>query len=276
MSGSVMPNPDCIPGSTYYCPLSTQGLPDIKNDRSLSVHYFFPKQLTPHRSVILPGVKRPARVLTGNDLEVTRNGGRGRGRGGWDRGGGNRGYGGDRNRNDPFHSRPNNYGSQSYGNDRGGSGNRGGYNGGHGGSGYGGGGYGGGGRGGNSYQQNSYNSRPPYQPQPLPSSYGGHGGRGGYGGYGGDSAYPRSNAPGYNSYDAGLRSRYNAPPALTEMVVTVAVMADTVDMAQLHPSLRQVTRREAVRLIAAMSLAVGVEVGDRLEHRIPTAICVLP
>jgi hypothetical protein len=64
--------------------------------------------------------------------------------------------------------------------------------------------------------------------------------------------------------------------ALTEMVVTVAVMADTVDMAQLHPSLRQVTRREAVRLIAAMSLAVGVEVGDRLEHRIPTAICVLP
>ncbi|KDR83428.1 hypothetical protein GALMADRAFT_23595, partial [Galerina marginata CBS 339.88] len=117
MSGSVLPNPDCIPGSTYYSPLSNDDLPDIKNDRSLSVLYFFPKQLTPHSSVILPGVKRPARVLSANDLEVTRYGGRGRGRG-WDRGGnGGRGNGFDRNRNDPFQSRPNNYG-QSYGNDR--------------------------------------------------------------------------------------------------------------------------------------------------------------
>ena len=51
--------------------------------------------------------------------------------------------------------------------------------------------------------------------------------------------------------------------ALTEMVVAVVVMADTVDMAQLHLSLRQVTRREEPRLIVAMSLVVGVEVGDR-------------
>ncbi|KAJ3516204.1 hypothetical protein NLJ89_g1262 [Agrocybe chaxingu] len=70
MSGGVLPNPDCIPGSTYYCPLTTQDLPDIKNDCSLSVLYFFPKQLTPHRSVFLPGAKAAARVLSAADLEV--------------------------------------------------------------------------------------------------------------------------------------------------------------------------------------------------------------
>ncbi|KAJ7591357.1 exoribonuclease 2 [Mycena floridula] len=106
INGTALPNPDCLPGSTYYCPLTTQDLPDIRNDRSLSVIYFFPPQLKPHRSVMLPGVKRPARVLSGHDLEQTRN--RGRGRGGWDRGGGNRGHHNDRSRNnDPFHSRPN-------------------------------------------------------------------------------------------------------------------------------------------------------------------------
>jgi len=51
--------------------------------------------------------------------------------------------------------------------------------------------------------------------------------------------------------------------ALTEMVAAVAVMAVTVDMAQLHPSLRQVIHREEARLIAAIPLVVGVEVGDR-------------
>jgi len=51
--------------------------------------------------------------------------------------------------------------------------------------------------------------------------------------------------------------------ALTEMVAVVAVMAVTVDMAQLHPSPRQVIHREVARLIAAISLVVGVEVGDR-------------
>ncbi|THH12914.1 hypothetical protein EW146_g7247 [Bondarzewia mesenterica] len=82
MSGSVLPNPDCIPGSTYYSPLSSEGLNDIRNDRTLSALYFFPKQLTPHRSVLLPGVRRPPRALNAQDLETTRRGGRGRGRGG--------------------------------------------------------------------------------------------------------------------------------------------------------------------------------------------------
>ncbi|KAF9057427.1 XRN 5'-3' exonuclease N-terminus-domain-containing protein [Panaeolus papilionaceus] len=190
MSGSVLPNPDCIPGSTYYCPLADQGLPDIKNDQSLSVLYYFPKQVVPHRSVLLPGLKKPARVLTGEDLEVTRNGGR-RGRGGWDRGGGHgRGNGMDRgNRNDPFQARANNYGSQSYGR-------------------------------GNGYQQNGY----PRQSYPQPTSYtssyasqnegrggrggGGGGGGGGYNSYGGGDSYSRGG--GYASRGGG--GGYGAPP----------------------------------------------------------------
>ncbi|KNZ80031.1 5'-3' exoribonuclease 2 [Termitomyces sp. J132] len=85
INGTVLRNPDCIPGSTYYCPFEMNGLPDIQNDCSLSALYFFPKQITPHRSIMLPGVKRMPRVLTSTDLEITRNGGRGRGRGrgGW-------------------------------------------------------------------------------------------------------------------------------------------------------------------------------------------------
>ncbi|PPR02491.1 hypothetical protein CVT24_002040 [Panaeolus cyanescens] len=180
MSGSVLPNPECIPGSTYYCPLSEQGLPDIKNDQSLSVRYYFPKQLIPHRSVLLPGVKRPARVLTGEDLEVTRNGGR-RGRGGWDRGGGpGRGGGMDRGmRNDPFHTRPNNYGSQSYGD-----------------------------RSRNGYQQNGYPRQSYATPTSYTSSYAsqneGRGSRGGYNNYAGGDSHSRG---GY-----GGRGGYGAPP----------------------------------------------------------------
>jgi 5'-3' exoribonuclease 2 len=89
ISGSVLPNPDCLPGSTYYSPLTSMNLPDIKNDRSLSALYFFPKQLSPHRSMFLPGVTKPARQLTGEDL-ARRGRGHGRG-GGMDRGGRGRG-----------------------------------------------------------------------------------------------------------------------------------------------------------------------------------------
>ena len=69
INGSLLPNPDCLPGSTYICPLTKGDLPDIKSDRSLSALFFFPKQLTPHRSVLLPGVQRPRPALTESDRE---------------------------------------------------------------------------------------------------------------------------------------------------------------------------------------------------------------
>ncbi|KAK0461903.1 exoribonuclease 2 [Desarmillaria tabescens] len=190
ISGSALPNPDCIPGSTYFNPLTNQDLPDIRNDRSLSVIYFFPKQITPHRSVMLPGVKKGPRVLQAQDLETTRSGGRGRGRGSWDRGGG-RGGGGRSNGNDrprggdPFHSRPSSYGPPSRGNDRG---------------------YEGRGGGGNSYHPSPYQSRPPPPPQ---QQYGG----GGYGGYGGDAGAGAYGGYGGGAYGGG-RSAYgdSGPP----------------------------------------------------------------
>ncbi|KAF8268270.1 XRN 5'-3' exonuclease N-terminus-domain-containing protein [Lactarius quietus] len=90
ISGSIIPDPDCIPGSTYYSPLVEQGQDDIKHDRSLSAVYLFPKQLTPHRSILLPSVRRPPRVLSPEDLRggANRRGGGG-GRGGY----GNHSYG---------------------------------------------------------------------------------------------------------------------------------------------------------------------------------------
>ena len=122
MSGSMLPDPDCIPGSTYICPLSTLDLPDIKGDRSLSALYFFPKQLTPHRSVLLPGVRRPRPILTEADRETARRGGRGRGRGGHMDGGrgsfGNaNGYGNgnrDYNGRGDYQRSQNGYGNNSY------------------------------------------------------------------------------------------------------------------------------------------------------------------
>jgi len=242
LNGSALPNPDCIPGSTYYSPLATQD--DIRNDRSLTALYFFPKQLTPHRSILLPGVKRPNRQLSWADTStaqryVDRNGGRGRG--GYDQRGGGRGGG---RGNSMFHGSSNSYNN----NDRPYSG------------------------GSSSYQpppHSSYQSRP-YQSQqgyggynsgarppsnyggatynnsaprggppagrggPPPSSqyssrgggnfgssnggsrgdYGGYGGygaggRGGYGGYGGYGAYGGQAANGYGGYGSG--SSYNDP-----------------------------------------------------------------
>ncbi|KAJ4492874.1 XRN 5'-3' exonuclease N-terminus-domain-containing protein [Lentinula edodes] len=179
VSGSVLPNPECLPGSTYLTPLVEQNLPDIKNDRSLSVFYFFPKQLTPHRSVLLPGVTRSPRMLSANDLEHARNGGRGRGRGsGYDRGGRDRGG---NDRNDPFHSRPPNYGN-GRGNSR--EPYRGQYRG----------------------DNGSYNDRGRGRPSPNNSYSNGYGnGRdvssasnnsyGGYGGYGGGPARDYGNGP---------------------------------------------------------------------------------
>ncbi|KAN0097273.1 XRN 5'-3' exonuclease N-terminus domain containing protein [Tylopilus felleus] len=85
ISGSALPNPDCIPGSTFYSPLTSIDMLDIKNDRSLSVLYYFPRQLTPHRSMLLPGLRKPPPQLTAEDLDPrARRGARG-GRGGGDR-----------------------------------------------------------------------------------------------------------------------------------------------------------------------------------------------
>lgn len=81
IAGSVLPDPNCIPDATYFSPFEQVSLPDIPDNRSLSALYYYPRQLKPHRSQLLSGVKRPMRVLTSADYEALhRRGGRGRGR----------------------------------------------------------------------------------------------------------------------------------------------------------------------------------------------------
>lgn len=82
--GSLAPDPDCVPESTFFSPLEGLDEPDVTNDRSVSARYTFPQQLVPHRSVLLPGVKTDRRVLNQSDREqVKRGGGTPGGRGGF-------------------------------------------------------------------------------------------------------------------------------------------------------------------------------------------------
>ncbi|KAJ9104036.1 hypothetical protein QFC19_004170 [Naganishia cerealis] len=191
--GSVLPDPTCIPGSTLDTPLpNIEACPDLHDNRALSVQYWFPKQLKPHRSVLLPGA-RPARpVLDDYDKDKVRGSGSRR-RGGY----GGPGTGGHNSYNNGYNSpgmgTPNSRGSQnspystpsySPAPARGG--------------------YGGRGRG-------DYGT-------PTRGGYNNGGNRGGYGGPGGNSGH---NAPGgmggaaaYNTY-AGIppRPAYPAPPS---------------------------------------------------------------
>lgn len=224
LNGALLPDPNCLPGSTYESPLKIKGQNDIPGDCSLSALYFFPKQLKPHRSCLLPGVRRPERTLDSEDIQTVKHGRRNyrgegfhsinsNGRGGGDRG--QRSYGGAQNpweRGSPY---------SSYG-QRGGHGGQNAYNG----QGYGGygavrGGYGASTRGGypngnrfngppprtndyirpgNAYSQNnntnsydgygrgSYNQRDSFRGQNQNNGYGGNGGQGygnSSGGYGG-------------------------------------------------------------------------------------------
>ncbi|KAE8222002.1 hypothetical protein CF319_g4734 [Tilletia indica] len=200
ITGEVSPEPGFIPGTTYESPVSEQpGQHDIMDNRSIAATYRFPPQLTPHRSVLLKGVKPPVRKLNESDREWTRRGGPDAGR----RGGAPRGYNGNQQGSRPGGA----YGSygQSYDNQ-----GHGGYQG----SRYGGpqtsssygsqgqsyGGYGG--------QSDSYagygNGQHAYQ-----DPYSGRGG-GGYGGYGGASAQSYRGGGGGGGGGYGGQSQYGS------------------------------------------------------------------
>ena len=59
ISDYILPEPGLIPGSTYPSPLVKEGMPDIAADNPLAVRYMYPEQKSPHRSALLPGMKRP-------------------------------------------------------------------------------------------------------------------------------------------------------------------------------------------------------------------------
>lgn len=73
--GSIARDPECVPGSTYFCPLSISGEADIDNDKSLAAHFFIPTQQTPHRSVLLQGARPQRGSLTSHDVELVKRGG---------------------------------------------------------------------------------------------------------------------------------------------------------------------------------------------------------
>lgn len=202
ISGTVLHDPACVPESSYPSPLTRVGQPDITSNRSLSAQYYYPRQVTPHRSVLLPGVRLAPKILGQADAEHVMRGGERRGRGGGrgGRGGGrDSGFvsstGGYSDRPGQFErngARFSSYDSYNggHGGGYGGSGGSGGGYGGYGGSGGGGSGYGGSGGGGGGYGgDGGYNN-------------GGYGGRGGYGGGG------NNGRGGYGGYDRGR----GAPP----------------------------------------------------------------
>jgi len=71
ITGFVNNDPDCIPRSTLRSPLPDHDLPDISNDKSLSVIYTLPNSgaSLPFRPVLLKGVRLGKKKLSWEDLQ---------------------------------------------------------------------------------------------------------------------------------------------------------------------------------------------------------------
>ncbi|WVO15446.1 5'-3' exoribonuclease 2 [Cryptococcus depauperatus] len=82
MSGAVLPDPNCVPSSSFDTPLPTiPECPDLNPNDSISVRYYFPRQASPHRSIILRGYESEPPRLTESDKDWVRRGGQGGRRG---------------------------------------------------------------------------------------------------------------------------------------------------------------------------------------------------
>ncbi|ADV23068.1 Strand exchange protein (5'-3' exoribonuclease), putative [Cryptococcus gattii WM276] len=90
MTGSVLPDPNCVPASTFDTPIpSISECPDLNPNDSISVRYYFPRQAHPHRSILLRGYRPEPARLTESDKDWVRRGGQGGRRGHRQSGGGN-------------------------------------------------------------------------------------------------------------------------------------------------------------------------------------------
>lgn len=90
MTGSVLPDPNCVPASTFDTPIpSISECPDLNPNDSISVRYYFPRQAHPHRSILLRGYRSEPARLTESDKDWVRRGGQGGRRGHRHGGGGN-------------------------------------------------------------------------------------------------------------------------------------------------------------------------------------------
>ena len=68
--GTVQKNDDYLPQSSLTSPLD--GLPELDEDRSMSVHFTMPRSSQIHKSMLLRGVELPPAVLTRADIEATK------------------------------------------------------------------------------------------------------------------------------------------------------------------------------------------------------------
>lgn len=113
LAGKVEKNEDFLPQSSLSFPLPEGGMPDLEEDRSITVFYELPKSAHIHKSMLLRGVQFGPPALDRADIEMTRsrattsgrsfggapfrggqNGGYRGGRGGGGNGRGRGGYGG--------------------------------------------------------------------------------------------------------------------------------------------------------------------------------------
>ena len=74
LQGTIFPDENCIPNSTYMSPLAEMDLPDIQDDRSIFAAYNLPEQTVPHKSLLLPGYRPMRRVLTPDDVNAIHRG----------------------------------------------------------------------------------------------------------------------------------------------------------------------------------------------------------
>ncbi|KAI0422333.1 exoribonuclease Dhp1 [Xylaria grammica] len=69
LSGKIEKMPEYLPHATLEYPLERKGMPDIDDDRSLTVHYDMPSSSHTHKSMLLRGVKLPVPALNNSDIE---------------------------------------------------------------------------------------------------------------------------------------------------------------------------------------------------------------
>ncbi|KAI9780412.1 MAG: 5'-3' exoribonuclease 2 [Candelina submexicana] len=115
LAGKIEKNDAYLPQSSLTFPLESGGMPDLDDDRSISVHYEMPRSNHVHKSMLLRGVSFAPPALSQGDIDETKSragrtgrshggvpfrGGRGNGRGNG-RGRGHINYGGD-SRVNPF------------------------------------------------------------------------------------------------------------------------------------------------------------------------------
>lgn len=111
LAGKVEKNEDYAPFGALDSPIPNSGMQEVPDDKSVSVHFEFPKSAHVHKSMLLSGAKLPKPALDQADIEGTRSraensgrsyggapfrggGGRGRGRGNYNNGGHRGGHGG--------------------------------------------------------------------------------------------------------------------------------------------------------------------------------------